>query len=110
MQTTTVDVPTSDGVADAYLVRPDGDGPFPAVVVFMDAFGLRPRLAEMAERIAARGYLVLVPNLFYRAGRAPLIGLSGLADHEQRGAIFGQLMPFIRALTPPWRRRSPRPA
>ncbi|RQW95249.1 dienelactone hydrolase family protein [Micromonospora globispora] len=100
MQTTTVDVPTSDGVADAYLVRPDGDEPFPAVLVFMDAFGLRPRLAEMAERIASRGYLVLVPNLFYRAGRAPLIDLSALADPEQRGAIFGQLMPFIRALTP----------
>lgn len=100
MEPTTVDVPTSDGTADAYLVRPDGDGPFPAVLVFMDAFGLRPRLAEMAERIASRGYLVLVPNLFYRAGRAPLTDLSGLADPEQRGAIFGQLMPFIRALTP----------
>ncbi|WP_446215087.1 dienelactone hydrolase family protein [Micromonospora sp. IBHARD004] len=100
METTTVDVPTSDGVADAYLVRPDGDGPFPAVLVFMDAFGLRPRLAEMAERIAARGYVVLVPNLFYRAGRAPLVDLSGLADPERRGAIFGQLMPFIGALTP----------
>ncbi|MBM0226539.1 MULTISPECIES: dienelactone hydrolase family protein [Micromonospora] len=100
MGTTTVDVPTSDGVADAYLARPDGDAPFPAVLVFMDAFGLRPRLAEMAERIATQGYVVLVPNLFYRAGRAPLVDLSGLADPERRGEIFGQLMPFIGALTP----------
>lgn len=97
---TTVQVPTSDGVADAYLAQPDGDGRFPAVLIFMDAFGLRPRLAEMAERIASRGYLVLVPNLFYRAGRAPLFDLSGLDDPERRAALFGQLMPHIRALTP----------
>ncbi|WBB69523.1 dienelactone hydrolase family protein [Micromonospora sp. WMMD812] len=100
MRTTTVDVKTADGVADAYLVRPDGEGPFPAVLVFMDAFGLRPRLAEMAERIAARGYLVLAPNLFYRAGRAPLFDLSRLGEPDQRGAIFGQIMPHIGALTP----------
>ncbi|MGR6319817.1 dienelactone hydrolase family protein [Micromonospora soli] len=99
MQTTTVDVPTGDGVADAYLVRPDGDGPFPAVLVFMDAFGLRPRMAEMAETIAARGYLVLVPNLFHRFGRAPLVDLSGLGDESQRGALFQQLSPMIGALT-----------
>ncbi|MFC4149607.1 dienelactone hydrolase family protein [Micromonospora mangrovi] len=100
MRTTTVDVPVGDGVADAYLVRPDGDGPFPPVLLFMDAFGLRPRLAEMAGRIAAEGYVVLVPNLFHRFGRAPLVDLSGLADAERRGALFGQLNPMIGALTP----------
>ncbi|MFU8854186.1 dienelactone hydrolase family protein [Micromonospora sp. SL1-18] len=100
MQTTTVDVPTGDGVADAYLARPDGDGPFPAVLFFTDAFGLRPAMAGMAERIAARGYVVLVPNLFYRAGRAPLIDLSTLADADRRGALFKQLRPMMRALTP----------
>jgi carboxymethylenebutenolidase len=100
VQTTTVDVPVGDGVADAYLVRPDGAGPFPGVLLFMDAFGLRPRLAEMAARIAAEGYLVLVPNLFHRAGRAPLVDLSGLADPERRGEIFGQVMPMVMGLTP----------
>ncbi|MCW3842559.1 dienelactone hydrolase family protein [Micromonospora yasonensis] len=100
MQTTTVDVPTRDGVADAYLVRPDGEGPFPGVLVFMDAFGLRPRMAEMAETIAARGYVVLVPNLFHRFGRAPLVDLSGLGDESQRGALFQRLSPMIGALTP----------
>ncbi|MEU5790534.1 dienelactone hydrolase family protein [Micromonospora purpureochromogenes] len=100
MRTTTVDVPTSDGGADAYLVRPDADGPFPPVLLFMDAFGLRPRLAEMAQRIAAEGYVVLVPNLFHRAGRAPLVDLTGLGDPERRGALFGRLMPLITALTP----------
>ncbi|GGR97273.1 hydrolase [Micromonospora fulviviridis] len=100
MHTTTVDVPTGDGVADAFLVRPDGDGPFPAVLVFMDAFGLRPRLAEMAGTIAARGYVVLVPNLFHRFGRAPLVDLSGLGDETLRGALFAKVSPMIGALTP----------
>ncbi|TDC38970.1 dienelactone hydrolase family protein [Micromonospora sp. 15K316] len=100
MRTTTVDVKTSDGVADAYLVLPDGEGPFPAVLVFMDAFGLRPRMVEMAERIAGRGYAVLMPNLFYRAGRAPLFDLSMLGDAAQRDAIFDKIGPYVIALTP----------
>ena len=52
MQQTMVDIPTEDGIADSYLVRPDGAGPFPGVLVFQDAFGLRPRLKEMAEELA----------------------------------------------------------
>ncbi|MFF5176491.1 dienelactone hydrolase family protein [Micromonospora sp. NPDC000316] len=100
MRTTTVDIPTNDGVADACLTRPDGDEPFPAVLLYMDAFGPRPRLVEMAERIAAQGYLVLTPNLLYRGGRAPLVDLSDLGDPDQRGAIFEKVMPLIRALTP----------
>ena len=100
MQTTTVQVPTADGEADAYLVMPDGVGPFPGVLMFMDAFGLRPRLAEMAERIAERGYAVLVPNLFYRSARPPLVSAEELTDAEKRGAAFGRLMPMIQQLTP----------
>ncbi|PWR09236.1 dienelactone hydrolase [Micromonospora acroterricola] len=99
MQTTTVDIPTGDGVADACLTRPDGDGPFPAVLLFQDAFGPRPRLVEMAERIAARGYLVLTPHLFYRAGRAPLFDLSRFGEPDQRGAIFEKIMPLVGSLT-----------
>ncbi|MET7960469.1 dienelactone hydrolase family protein [Micromonospora zamorensis] len=97
---TTVDIPTSDGVADASLIRPDGDGPFPAVLLFMDAFGPRPRLVEMAERIAERGYLVLTPHLFYRGGRAPLFDLSRLGEADQRGALFAKIAPLAQALTP----------
>jgi carboxymethylenebutenolidase len=98
MSNTMVNVPTDDGVADAYYTRPDGEGPFPGVLLYMDAFGLRPRLYEMADRIAEHGYAVLVPNLLYRAGSAPLVDLSGMMDPEKRGAIFGQIMPFIQAL------------
>ncbi|GIM95099.1 dienelactone hydrolase family protein [Paractinoplanes toevensis] len=99
MQTTTVRIPTADGTTEAYFVKPDGDGPFPGVLFFMDAFGLRPRLAEMAERIAERGYAVLVPNLFYRNAEGPLITPEELADPEKRGAAFGRLGPMMQALT-----------
>jgi carboxymethylenebutenolidase len=99
MRTSLVDVPTADGVADSYLVVPEGDGPFPVVLLFEDAFGLRPRLFEMAERIAAeKGYAVLAPNILYRGGRCPQIDMAGLADPQQRGEIFGKVMPFIKQL------------
>jgi carboxymethylenebutenolidase len=91
-----VDVPTEDGVADSYLVVPDGGGP--GVLLFMDAFGLRPRIEEMADTIAARGYSVLAPNLLYRGGRAPLFDMAGLDDPTRREALFGQIMPLIMAL------------
>ncbi len=98
MRRTMVDVPTADGVADAYLVRPDGAGPFPGVIVYQDAFGLRPRLEEMVDRIAARGYAVLAPNLLYRAGRAPQFDLSDLGDPERRAEALGKIMPLVGAL------------
>src|SRR3982751_1755892 len=98
MRKTMVDVPTEDGVADAYLVVPEGDGPFPGVLFFMDAFGLRPRLFEMADRIAERGYAVLAPNLLYRSARSPIVDLSGMADPAERGKIFGQIMPMMQVL------------
>jgi carboxymethylenebutenolidase len=100
MHNQTVDITTQDGVADSYLVRPDGDGPFPGVLLYPDAFGLRPRLFEMAGQIAERGYAVLVPNLLYRGGRAPIFDLDGLQDPDQRGKIFEQIMPLIMGLTP----------
>jgi carboxymethylenebutenolidase len=100
MRKTMVDVPTDDGTADAYLVRPDGDGPYAGVLMFQDGFGLRPRLTEMADRIAERGYAVLVPNLFYRSGRAPLIDTSGLKDPERRAEAIEQIMALARGLAP----------
>jgi len=95
----TVRIPTAAGTADAYLVKPEGDGPFPGVLMFMDAFGLRPRLGEMAARIAERGYAVLVPNLFYRDARSPLVDPDELTDSAKRGAAFGRLLPMIQGLT-----------
>jgi carboxymethylenebutenolidase len=94
-----IDIETKDGVADAYLARPDGEGSHPGVLLLVDAFGLRPRIEEMADRIAAQGFAVLAPNVFYRAGRAPAISLDGLDDTEKRGEIFQQIMPLMQQLT-----------
>jgi carboxymethylenebutenolidase len=94
-----VDIDTPDGVADAYLARPD-DRAHPGVLFIMDAFGLRPRIEEMADRIAARGYVVLAPNVFYRAARSPLLELPDLTDPDSRASFFQSLRPLIEQLTP----------
>ncbi len=99
-QTTRVDVQTPDGVADAILAAPAERGPYPGVLLYMDAFGLRARLEEMADRLAAEGYVVLVPNVFYRHGRAPVVDLPDLSNPENRAGIFDKLRPIMADLTP----------
>ena len=93
-----IDVTTPDGVADCYLTRPEGDGPHPGVLFIIDAIGLRERTKEMADRIAARGYVVLAPNVFYRAGRAPLWETPDLNDQASRDAFFAQIRPLMGSL------------
>jgi len=95
----TIDIPTPDGTADAYLARPD-DGARPGVLFVMDAYGLRPTIEQMVDRIAADGYAVLAPNVFYRAGRSPVLPLPDLTDPEQRTDFFKQLRPLVEQLTP----------
>jgi carboxymethylenebutenolidase len=95
-----VDVPTSDGVADAYLTRPADARPHPGVLFVMDAGGLRPRIEAMADRIASRGYVVLAPNVFYRDGRAPVLPPPDLSDPDQRASFFQSLRPLIEKLDP----------
>jgi carboxymethylenebutenolidase len=63
-----VDLNTVDGLMDAYAFQPSGQGPWPAVIVYMDAFGIRPNFDSMAQRLADAGYFVIVPNLYYRTG------------------------------------------
>lgn len=66
-----VQVRTPSGVCDAALVHPQGKGHWPGVIMFVDAFGLRPVMRDMAKRLAADGYTVLVPNPYYRSTKAP---------------------------------------
>jgi carboxymethylenebutenolidase len=100
MRSSTIDIPTPDGVADAYLTRPDDGDRHPGVLLLMDAYGLRPRIEEMADRIAERGYAVLAPNLFHRAGRAPVLPFPDMSDEDARAAFFAQLRPLMGELTP----------
>lgn len=66
-----IDITTRDGVCPSYVFRPEGHGPWPAVLMFLDGPGIRPALFDMAARLAGSGYVVLLPDLFYRAGAYP---------------------------------------
>jgi len=65
---TRVDLRTEDGLLDLHLFHPDGTGTWPAVLFYMDAFGIRGELFAMAGRLASHGYVVALPNLYYRSG------------------------------------------
>ncbi|OAH13913.1 dienelactone hydrolase family protein [Streptomyces jeddahensis] len=97
---TSVDIPTPDGTADAYLAHPDDNTPHPAVLFYMDAFGLRPQLKKMADRLAEAGYTVLVPNVFYRHGRTPVVETTDFIDVAARPDIFQKIGPIMQSLTP----------
>ena len=91
-----IDVKTADGVAHAWTCR-GGEGPRAAVLLYPDAFGVRPSMHEMAERIANLGYLVLLPNVFYRAGdHAPFDSATVWSIPSERD----RLMALIHSLTP----------
>ena len=65
----TLDISTADGAMNSFVVQPEEGGPFPVVLFFMDAPGKREELHDMARRIAAVGYFVVLPNLYYRRSR-----------------------------------------
>ncbi|MGW0631482.1 dienelactone hydrolase family protein [Streptomyces sp. NPDC001984] len=100
VQGTAVDIPTEDGIADAYLVHPADERPRPAVLFYQDAYGLRPHLQAMADRIAAAGYTVLLPNVFYRNGRNPVIDLPEFIDPAADPTIWERIGPIMQSLTP----------
>ncbi|MBI5277102.1 MAG: dienelactone hydrolase family protein [Burkholderiales bacterium] len=64
-----IDIPTADGAMNTFVAYPDEGGPFPVVLFHMDAPGKREELHDMARRIAAVGYYVVLPNLYYRRTR-----------------------------------------
>src|SRR5437763_10754792 len=68
---TNVQVKTPDGTCDAVFIHPT-TGSHPGVLIWPDAFGLRPAMRDIGKRIAADGYSVLVPNPFYRVAKAPV--------------------------------------
>jgi len=71
-----VDIATPDGAMETFTCRPERGGPFPAVLLLMDAHGVREELRDMARRLGTVGYFVLLPNLYYRAGRDTIYGPS----------------------------------
>lgn len=99
MPTITLTLP--DGDAEAYLSPAPGGRPAPGVLFVIDAIGLRPRIEEMADRIASWGYTVLAPNVFFREGTAE--ELAPRADLREQGAreeFMGEAMGRVQRLTP----------
>ena len=91
-----VNVPMASGVSDSALFYPEGKGTWPAVLVWTDILGLRPVFREMGRRLAAEGYVVLVPNPFYRNSKAPVVdGSFDFSKPEDRAKV----MPLAAALT-----------
>ncbi|RFU86938.1 dienelactone hydrolase family protein [Streptomyces triticagri] len=96
MTTRTLQIPMPDGrTADALAAFPEGGAPHPAVLMYPDAFGIRPVLREMAEKLAGHGHYVLVPNYLYRNGPTPLVELPDHIGDEARDELIGQLLPLI---------------
>lgn len=83
-----VSVTTPDGVADAVLIYPEGQGAWPGVLIWTDIFGLRPVFREMGKRLAAEGYVVLIPNPFYRDGKAGSAPPVDFSKPEGRAAMM----------------------
>jgi carboxymethylenebutenolidase len=91
-----VNVPMTSGVSDSAFFYPEDKGTWPAVLVWTDILGLRPVFREMGRRLAAEGYVVLVPNPFYRNAKAPVVdGSFDFSKPEDRAKV----MPMAAALT-----------
>jgi carboxymethylenebutenolidase len=91
----TIDIATKDGKTATFIVHPERDGPHPVILFFMDAPAIREELRDMARRIAAAGYYVMLPNMYYRHGVMEMADLPPLPEAEHRARMFG----FMNALT-----------
>jgi carboxymethylenebutenolidase len=93
---TDVEIKTPDGTCDAAFIHPKS-GSHPGVLIWPDAFGLRPSMREMAKRLAAEGYSVLVPNPFYRVGKAPFYTDASTVNFQTERPKIGPLMASVNA-------------
>jgi len=92
-----VEIGTVDGAPEAVLFRPDGAGHWPGVLHLTDVGGIRASHREMARRLAAHGYVVLMPNVFYRTCRPPMFDFKPNFADERTKKRFAEL---VTPLTP----------
>ena len=91
MQEFESEIETADGVMDVFVCHPEDDGPHPAVILYMDAPGIREELRDMARRLGTTGYTVVLPNMYYRTGREGHYGYDLdliREDDDERAKMF----------------------
>lgn len=93
-------VHTADGDMTTFVVHPDGDGPFPVAVVYMDGVGYREQVKENARRFAAGGYYCVAPDLYYRSGARLTFDMSKMATTGFSGPEAERMMAAARSVTP----------
>jgi carboxymethylenebutenolidase len=89
-----IHITTADGQMSTFVCHPERNGPHPVLLFFMDAPGIREELRDMARRLAATGYYVLLPNLYYRAHVEELgsfLGEDGAAVRTRFFALMAGL-------------------
>jgi carboxymethylenebutenolidase len=92
MPTISDTITTADGTCPVTLAIPDGQGPWPGVIMYPDAGGVRAVVWQMAERLSALGYVVLVPDVYYRSGDwAPFDMKNVFNDKAERQRLFGMI-------------------
>ena len=103
-----VDVPTKDGAMETFVCHPERGGPYSPILFLMDAPGIREELYDMARRLATVGYYVLLPNLYYRAGKDTKYGPDVLdkGSAEPRVAMRNWFMKAPNRRCRPRRRRA----
>src|SRR5579862_488563 len=94
MSRSDVNIRTQDGDCRMAVFRPSGAGPWPAVIFYMDGIAIRPTLYDHGQRLADLGYLVLMPDLFYRIGPyEPLDGKTLFNNPAERERLFNVFLP-----------------
>jgi carboxymethylenebutenolidase len=90
-----VQIPAADGHSDGTLHVPEGNGPWPGVLVFPDAGGVRETFRQMGDRLAGMGYVVLIPDIYYRAGQwAPFDVATLFSDDNERARMRRLVAPL----------------
>lgn len=91
-------VPTADGEMTVFTVHPDGEGPYPTAVLYMDGVGYREQVKKNARHFAAAGYYCVAPDLFYRSGEKLSFDLSQMGDPDFRERLM-QIVSSVRPET-----------
>jgi carboxymethylenebutenolidase len=86
-----INVGTPDGSMECFTVYPDGDGPYPAIILYMDVPGVREELRDFCRRIAAEGYFAMLPDLYYRDGKLRFDLTKGDAELQRMFAAGAKL-------------------